>query len=206
MADNIDAKTVMDLRARTGAGMMDCKKALSECSGNFEKAVDYLRAKGAKTADKKAGRAAKEGFIGSYIHHNGRLGVMVELMCETDFVARNEKFREFARKVAMHIAAASPAPLWIRREQVPADVLERERAIYAAQVPADKPEQMRAKIAEGKLNAFYKERVLLEQTWSMGEGGPDKTVEQVIKETIGVIGENIVLRRFARFDIADDVA
>ncbi len=201
----IDAKTVMELRAKTGAGMMDCKKALAETGGDFEKAVDFLRAKGAKTADKKAGRAAKEGFIGSYIHHNGRLGVMVEVMCETDFVARNDKFKEFCRKIAMHIAASSPAPLCVRREQVPADLVARERAVYEQQV-ADKPEQMRAKIADGKLNAFFKERVLMEQTWSMNEGGPDQTVEQAIKAMIGVIGENIVIRRFQRFDIADDVA
>ena len=203
MAD-IDAKIVMDLRARTGAGLMDCKKALTDASGDVEKATIALRAKGAKLADKKSGRAAREGFTGSYIHHNGRLGVMVEVMCETDFVARNEQFREFARKIAMHIAAASPAPICVRREQVPADLIERERAVYVQQV-AEKPEAMRAKIAEGKLNAFYKERVLLEQVWSMGDGGADRTVEQAIKDRIAVIGENIVVRRFVRFDIGDDV-
>jgi len=200
----IDAKLVMKLRGATGAGMMDCKKALSECGGDFEKAKDWLRAKGAKTAQKKAGRTASAGHIGAYLHHNGRLGVLVELMCETDFVAMNDKFKEFTRKIAMNIAAASPAPICVRREQVPADVVARERAIYEQQV-ADKPEQIRAKIAEGKLNAFYKERVLLEQPWTMDEGGAEKTVEQAVKEFAGVMGENIFVRRFHRFDIADAV-
>jgi elongation factor Ts len=203
MAD-IDSKLVAKLRQMTGAGMMDCKKALEECGGDVEKAKDWLRAKGAKTAEKKAGRAAKAGYVGAYLHHNGRLGVMVEVMCETDFVAMNEKFKEFVRKVAMHIAASSPAPICVRREQLPADVVARERAIYEQQV-ADKPEQIRAKIADGKLAAFYKERVLLEQVWSMGEGGPEKSVEQALKEFVGVIGENIVIRRFTRYDVGDDV-
>ena len=205
MAD-ISAKTVMELRAQTGAGMMDCKKALADADGDFEKAKLALRAKGAKTAEKKAGRVAREGTIASYIHHNGRLGVMVEVMCESDFVARNEKFKEFTYNLCKHIAAASPAPVCIRREQVPADLVASERAVYEAQV-ADKPEAMRAKIAEGKLNAFYKERVLLEQIWSMDDGsGQDRTVEQVLQSMIGVIGENMVIRRFTRFDVADDVA
>jgi elongation factor Ts len=203
MAD-IDAKIVMKLRGETGAGMMDCKAALAQCGGDFEKAKDFLRAKGAKVADKKAGRAAKEGYVGAYLHHNGRLGVMVEVMCESDFVARNEVFRDFVKKVAMHIAAASPAPMCIRREQVPADVVARERAIYEQQV-ADKPEQIRAKIAEGKLNAFYKERVLLEQVWTMSDDGKERTVEQALKEFIGKMGENTVIRRFTRFDVSDDV-
>lgn len=203
MAD-IDAKLVMKLRAETGAGMMDCKAVLAQTNGDFEKAKDLLRAKGAKVADKKAGRAAKEGYVGAYLHHNGRLGVMVEVMCESDFVARNEKFRDFAKKIAMHIAAANPSPMCIRREQVPADVVARERAIYEQQV-ADKPEQIRAKIAEGKLNAFYKERVLLEQIWSMSDDGKERTVEQALKEFIGTMGENTVIRRFHKFEISDDV-
>lgn len=200
----IEAKLVMKLRGATGAGMMDCKKALEECGGDFEKARDWLRAKGAKTAEKKAGRAAKAGYVGSYLHHNGRLGVLVEVMCETDFVAMNDRFKEFVRKIAMHIAASNPAPMCIRREEVPADLVARERAIYEQQV-ADKPEAIRAKIADGKLAAFFKERVLLEQIWSMGEGGPERTVEQTVKEMVGVIGENIVIRRFSRFDVGDDV-
>ena len=204
MAD-IDAKTVMKLRGATGAGMMDCKKALEESGGDFDKARDWLRLKGAKTAEKKAGRAATAGYVGSYLHHNGRLGVMVEVMCESDFVAMNDKFKDFVRKIAMHIAAANPAPMCIRREEVPADLVAHERSIYEQQV-LDKPVQIRAKIAEGKLNAFFKERVLLEQIWSMSEGGPERTVEQTLKEMIGVIGENMVLRRFARFDVSDAVA
>jgi len=204
MAD-IDAKVVMELRAQTGAGMMDCKKALSDAGGDFEKAKLALRAKGAKIAEKKAGRVAREGIIGTYIHHNHRLGVMVEVMCESDFVARNDEFKLFVSKLCKHIAAANPAPVCIRREQVPADLVASERAVYEQQV-ADKPEAIRAKIAEGKLNAFYKERVLLEQIWSMDEGGPELTVEQVLKALIGKIGENMVIRRFARFDIGEEVS
>jgi elongation factor Ts len=201
----IDAKTVMELRAQTGAGMMDCKKALADAGGDFEKAKIALRAKGAKIAEKKAGRAAKEGIVASYIHHNHRLGVLVEVMCESDFVARNEQFKDFVSKLCKHVAASSPPPMCVRREQVPADLVASERAVYEQQV-ADKPEQIRAKIAEGKLNAFYKERVLLEQVWTMDEGGPERTVEQVLKHLIGVIGENMVIRRFARFDVADEVS
>lgn len=203
MAD-IDAKLVMKLRAETGAGMMDCKEALVATKGDFEKAKDLLRAKGAKTAEKKASRVAREGTIGAYIHHNGRLGVMVEVMCESDFVASNAKFKDFVKKVAMHIAASNPAPLCIRREQVDPALVARERAVYEQQA-ADKPEQIRGKIAEGKLAAFYKERVLMEQIWSMGDGGPDRSVEQALKEFVGVMGENMVIRRFVRFDIGDDV-
>jgi len=200
----IDAKIVMKLRAETGAGMMDCKKALQETSGDYEKAKDWLRARGQKVSEKKTGRATKAGYVGAYLHHNGRLGVLVEVLCETDFVAMNDKFKEFVRKLAMHIAAASPPPMCVRREQVAEDVVARERAIYEQQV-AEKPPQIRAKIAEGKLAAFYKERVLLEQTWTMGEGGPEKTVEQAVKDLIAVIGENMVVRRFARFDVGDEV-
>ena len=203
MAD-IDAKLVMKLRAETGAGMMDCKEALVATKGDFEKAKDLLRAKGAKTAEKKASRVAREGTIGAYIHHNGRLGVMVEVMCESDFVASNAKFKDLVKKVAMHIAASNPAPLCIRREQVDPALVARERAVYEQQA-ADKPEQIRGKIAEGKLAAFYKERVLMEQIWSMGDGGPDRSVEQALKEFVGVMGENMVIRRFVRFDIGDDV-
>ena len=200
----IDAKIVMKLRADTGAGMMDCKKALQECGGDYEKAKDWLRARGQKVSDKKSGRATKAGHVGAYLHHTGGLGVLVEVLCETDFVARNDKFKEFVRKLAMHIAAASPPPMCVRREQVPEDLVARERAIYEQQV-AEKPPQIRAKIAEGKLAAYYKERVLLEQVWTMGEGGPEKSVEQAVKDLIAVIGENIVVRRFARFDVADEV-
>ncbi|MCE9635403.1 MAG: translation elongation factor Ts [Planctomycetes bacterium] len=201
----IDAKVVMELRAQTGAGMMDCKKALTDAVGDFEKAKLALRAKGAKIADKKAGRAAREGIVGTYIHHNHRLGVMAEVMCESDFVARNDEFKAFVSKLCKHIAAANPAPVCIRREQVPADLVASEMAFYEKQV-LDKPEQIRAKITEGKLNAFYKERVLLEQIWSMDEGGPEQTVEQVLKALIGKVGENMVIRRFARFDIAEEVS
>ncbi len=198
----IDAKLVAELRRKTGAGMMDCKKALTECGGDPEKATDWLRAKGQKTAAKKAGRAAKEGFIGHYVHHNGRLATMVEIFCETDFVARNAQFRELARNLAMHVAAATPSPMWVTRDQVPADVIAREKAIYDQQV-AEKPEQIRAKIVEGKLATFYKERVLLDQPYAMDPAAG--TVADMLKQQTAKLGENILVRRFVRLDTAEDV-
>ena len=156
----IDAKAVMELRRKTGAGAMDCKEALKQASGDIEKAKDLLRAQGMKEAAKKSSRAVKAGFIGSYIHHNGNLGVIVEILCETDFVARNEKFREMCKGVAMHIAAKAgggAAPICISRDKVPADVLAREKAIYEQQV-ADKPPAMREKIVQGKLDTLFNAR------------------------------------------------
>lgn len=197
---NIDAKTVMALRKKTGAGMMDCKKALIETQGDEEKAIDLLRAKGMKKAEKKAGRATKEGLIGSYVHHNGKLATLVELLCETDFVARNSEFQELARKLAMHVAAASPAPRFLSTDEIPDDVVERERAIYREQV-ADKPEQIQDKIIEGKLQAFYRESVLLEQVFTMDDSGRDPSVREVLKAATAKLGENIKIRRFVRMDL-----
>jgi elongation factor Ts len=198
----IDAKKVMELRRMTGAGMMDCKEALKKSGGDFEKAKDVLRAEGLKEAAKKSGRATKEGFVGHYLHHNGRLCTMVEVLCETDFVAKNDVFRELCRNLAKHVAAASPTPLYLRREQVPADVLAREKAIYEQQV-ADKPAQIRDKIVTGKVETYFKERVLLDQVYAMD---PDAgAVGHMLEQMKAKLGENLAIRRFARYDIADDV-
>ena len=201
---SVDAKTVMKLRQMTGAGMMDCKKALLETDGDVEKAKDLLRAKGMKDAAKKGGRKVSEGVMGVYVHHNKKMAAMVELLCETDFVAMNEKFQELARNLAMHCAATSPSPQYLRVEEVPADIIERETAIYREQV-ADKPTQIQDKIIEGKLQAFYKERVLLEQPYAMDPNmGSVKDVLTHAKSKAG-FGENTVLRRFVRWAIDDDI-
>ncbi len=200
----IDAKTVMKLRQMTGAGMMDCKKALQDSEGDLERAKDVLRAKGLKDAEKKSGRRAKEGVVGVYLHHNKKLAALVELLCETDFVAMNDKFQELARNLAMHVAATSPSPQFLRIEDVPADVLDRERAIYREQV-ADKPAQIQDKIIEGKVQAFYKERVLLEQPYAMDASlGSVRDVLTWAKSKAG-FGENTIIRRFVRWEIADDI-
>ena len=201
----IDAKLVMELRRKTGAGAMDCKDALKQAGGDLEKAKDILRAQGVKEAAKKSGRATKAGFIGSYIHHNGNLGVIVEVLCETDFVARNEKFRELCKGIGMHIAAkhaGGQAPIAITREQVKADVIAREKAIYEQQV-ADKPPQIRDKIVQGKLDTFFKERVLLDQEYAMDT--TKGSVGAMLKDAVLQIGENLVIRRFACFSIGDEV-
>lgn len=201
----IDAKLVMKLRQMTGAGAMDCKDALKQSGGDLEKAKDHLRAQGVKEAAKKSGRATKAGFIGSYIHHNGNLGVMVEVLCETDFVARNEKFREICKGVAMHIAAkyaGGQAPVAINREQVSADVIAREKAIYEQQV-LDKPANIRERIVTGKLETFFKERVLLDQEYAMDT--TKGSVGAMLKDAVLSIGENLVIRRFSCFSIGDEV-
>jgi elongation factor Ts len=202
----IDAKLVMKLRQMTGAGAMDCKDALKSAGGDIEKAKDLLRAAGMKEAAKKSGRATKAGLITSYIHHNGSLGTMVEVLCETDFVARNEKFQAMCKGIAMHIAAkhaGGQAPICVSREQVPADVIAREKAIYVQQV-LDKPEQIREKIVLGKLETFFKERVLLDQEYAM-----DPTLGSVgnmLTQAKATIGENLILRRFACFSVGDDLS
>jgi elongation factor Ts len=201
----IDAKLVMELRRKTGAGAMDCKDALKQAGGDIEKAKYILRAQGVKEAAKKSGRATKAGFIGSYIHHNGNLGVIVEVDCETDFVARNEKFRELCKGIAMHIAAKAGGgapPICVTREKVPADVIAREKAIYEQQV-ADKPAPMREKIVQGKLDTFFKERVLLDQEYAMDPS--QGSVGNLLVQAKAKIGENIVVRRFACFSIGDDL-
>ena len=198
----VTAGMVKDLREKTGAGMMDCKKALTETAGNFEKAVDYLRQKGLATAAKRAGRIASEGRIGSYVHAGGKIGVMVEVNCETDFVAKTDDFQIFAKDVAMHIAASSP--LHLRREDVPPESLEREREIYRLQArEAGKPEKIIEKIIEGKLEKYYSEFCLLEQPFVKD---PDLTVQELLNGLIGKLGEKIEIRRFCRFQVAEGLA
>lgn len=197
----ITAQMVKELRERSGAGMMDCKSALVETKGDIETAVDTLRKKGLAAADKKAGRVAAEGAVGSYIHAGGKLGVLVEVNCETDFVARTDQFQELVRDIAMHIAAAEPR--FVRREEVTADVLEREKAIYREQtIAAGKPEKMIDKIVDGKIEKFYSEAVLLEQAYVKNS---DQTVGQLVVEKIAKIGENIQIRRFVRFRLGEGI-
>jgi len=193
----IPAKLVAELRAKTGAGMMDCKKALEETGGDIEKAIEVLRAKGAARADKRAEREASEGIIGSYVHYDGSVGVLVELNSETDFVARTEDFKALAKEIAIHVAAAKP--IAVRIEDVPADVVERERRVYKAQVAEEKkPDAVKAKIVEGKLKKFYQENVLLEQPFVKDD---KVTVGALVKGLSGKTGEKIEIRRFARFEL-----
>ncbi len=198
----ITAQMVKELRERTGAPMMDCKGALAEAQGDMEKAIDVLRKKGVATAARKAGRATAEGLVGSYIHAGGRIGVLVEVNCETDFVARTDEFQALVKDIAMHIAASDPR--FVRREEVTPDVLEREREIYRQQaLAAGKPAAMVEKIAAGKLEKFYSEAVLLEQPFVKD---PETTVGRLVAEKVGKIGENIQVRRFARFRLGEGVA
>jgi elongation factor Ts len=195
--NDIPAKLVAELRARTGAGMMDCKRALEEAGGDLEKAVDVLRRKGAAKADKRAGRAASEGLIEAYVHFNGRVGVLVELNCETDFVARTEDFRALAKDLALHIASA--APLAVRVEDLPPEVVAREQEIYRAQLAEEqKPEHVKEKIVAGRLKKFFEERVLLEQRFVKDE---QRTVGDLVKELANKTGENVQVRRFVRFEL-----
>ena len=193
------AKDVSELRARTGAGMMDCKKALQETNGDMEKAVEYLRTKGIAKAEKRVGKETSEGVIGSYVHHNGKIAVLVELNCETDFVARTDAFKELARMIAEHVAAA--APLGVDKDSVPAEKVEKERAIFAEQVRASgKPENLIDKIVDGKVEAYYKDVALLHQAWVRE---PKKTIGDLVKETSAKVGENIQVRRFVRFQLGE---
>jgi elongation factor Ts len=197
MTTQIAAKDVSALRARTGAGMMDCKRALEETAGDIEKAVDLLRQKGVAKAEKRAGRVASEGVIASYVHFNGKVAVLVEVNCETDFVARTDEFQGLAKDIAMHIASA--APLAVSADDVPADLLARERAIIEAQVAeSGKPEVVRAKIVEGKLKKFFQERVLLDQVFVKDD---KKAVGDLVKEMSGTLGENVAVRRFTRYEL-----
>ncbi|MBO8153302.1 translation elongation factor Ts [Thermovirga sp.] len=195
----IDMDAVKELRHRSGAGVLDCKKALQECDGDIDKAVDYLREKGLAKAAKKAGRTASEGVVFSYIHTNGKIGTLIELNCETDFVARTDEFKELGKEIAMHIAAA--APLYISVDDIPAEDLKREKEIYKAQALEEgKPEHIVEKIAEGRLAKFYEETCLLEQKYIRD---PEKKIKDLIIEKIAILGENIVVRRFARFSIGE---
>jgi elongation factor Ts len=198
----ISATLVKQLREKTGAGMMDCKQALVECDADMDKAVDFLRKKGLATAQKRAGRAMTEGTVQSYIHMGGKLGVMVEVNCETDFVAKNEDFLNFAKNIAMHIAATNP--LGIRPEDVPEAVVNREKEIYQAQaLEMGKPENVVPKIVEGKMNKFFKDNCLLNQPYVRN---PELSVEDLLNELIAKIGENISIRRFARYQTGEDLA
>ena len=193
----ITASMVAELRAKTGAGLMDCKKALTENDGDFDSASDWLRKKGIASAAKKAGREASEGLVDSYIHLGGKVGVLIEVNCETDFVARNEDFKTLVRDLGLHIAAASP--IVVNREEVPAELLEKEREIAAAQAEG-KPPQAIQKIVEGKLEKYFSQVALMEQSFVKN---PDQTVKDVLTEAISKMGENLVVRRFARFQIGE---
>ncbi len=197
----VSASTVKDLREKTGAGVMDCKKALAECAGDLEKAVDYLRRKGLAAAAKKMGRVAAEGLVGAYIHAGGKIGVMVELDCETDFVARTPEFQALLKDIAMQVAAASPR--CIRREEVSPEELEREREIYRRQaLDSGKPEKIADKIVEGKMGRFYSEVCLLEQAFIKD---PDRKVADLVQDAVARLGENIQVRRFMRYQVGEGV-
>ena len=193
------AKDVAALRERTGAGMMDCKKALAECGGDLNKAVDYLRQKGLAAATKKASRTASDGAIGAYVHPGGKIGVLVELNCETDFVARTVEFQNLLKDIAMQIAAANPR--YIRPEDVPSGHLEKEREIYRRQaLESGKPEKVIDKIVDGKIDRFYSEVCLLEQSFIKN---PDRKVADILTEAIARLGENIQVKRFSRYQLGE---
>ncbi|MGD8369680.1 MAG: translation elongation factor Ts [Desulfobacterales bacterium] len=195
----INAEMVKQLREKTGAGIMDCKEALTECSADMDKSVEYLRKKGLATAAKRAGRTLSEGVVHAYIHTGGKIGVLVEVNCETDFVAKTDDFQDLAKNIAMHIAASSP--VGIQPEDVPAEVVEKEKEIYRAQaLESGKPEKVVDKIVEGKLAKFFKESCLLNQPYVRN---PDITVADMLNEAIAKIGENITVRRFTRFQIGE---
>jgi elongation factor Ts len=197
MMTEISATRVKELREKTGAGMMDCKQALSASGGDMGQAIDFLRKKGLATAQKRAGRATSEGTIATYIHLGGKLGVMVEVNCETDFVAKNEAFQECAKNIAMHIAASNP--IGVRPEDVPPETIAKEKEIYAAQArETGKPEKVIEKIVEGKLKKFYEDSCLLNQAYVRN---PDITVADLLNELVAKIGENISIKRFVRFQV-----
>jgi elongation factor Ts len=197
---NISADAVKQLRERTGAGMMECKKALEEMGGDMEKAVDHLRTKGIARAEKRTGKQTREGLIASYIHHNGKVGVMVELNCETDFVARTDDFKDLAREIALHIASA--APVAVDRDGIAPELVERERAIFVEQAKASgKPQAIIDRMVEGKVESYYKEVALVAQPYVRE---PKKTIGDLIKEASAKLGEHIQLRRFTRFQLGEE--
>ena len=197
---NITADAVKELREQTGAGMMDCKKALSEAGGSVEKALDVLRKKGLAMASKKSAREASQGLIGSYIHM-GKIGVLVEVNCETDFVAKTDDFQELVKDIAMHIAASNP--VYVKREEIPSEVIEKEKAIYASQV-TNKPPQVVEKIVEGKLEKFYTDMCLVDQIF-VKDQDQKKKIKDLIIEKIAKLGENIVIKRFVRFQLGEKI-
>ncbi|MEW5852568.1 MAG: translation elongation factor Ts [Myxococcota bacterium] len=197
----VSADAVKDLRAKTGAGMMDCKKALSESGGDMDKAIEWLRKKGLSSAAKKAGRVATEGAVGSYIHMGGKIGVLVEVNCETDFAAKNEEFVELVRDVAMHIAAT--APKYVRREEVPEAELQKEKEIAIEVARKEgKPEKVLEKIAQGKVEKYYEQVCLMDQKFVKD---PDKTIAQLVTDKVAKVGENMTIRRFARFVLGEGI-
>ena len=197
---NITPELVKTLRDKTQAGIMDCKEALKEADGDMEKAVEHLRKKGLATAQKRAGRATSQGQIGSYIHAGGKMGVMVEVNCETDFVGRTDQFGEFVHNIAMHIAAANP--VCVRREEMPSEVVEKEKEIYRAQAKdTGKPDKVIEKIVEGKLEKFFKDSCLLEQAYVKN---PDISITDYLNDTIAQTGESVTIRRFARFVLGEE--
>lgn len=200
MGTTIPAKDVAALRSRTSAGMMDCKKALEETGGDIDRAVEFLRKKGIAQAEKRSGRAATEGVIGSYLHFNGRVAVLVEVNCETDFVARTDEFQQLAKDLAMHVASAKP--IAVTADDMPPAVVERERSIYEAQAAeSGKPEKVWPKIVEGRVKKFYAQTVLLEQPFVKDD---KKRVGDVVNEVAGKLGENVVVRRFVRFELGEE--
>jgi len=197
---NITSEMVKELRVKTGAGMMDCKEALAAASGDFEKAIDYLRKKGMSAATKRSSKAAKDGAVASYIHMGGKIGVLVEVNCETDFVAKTEDFLTMTRDIAMHVAASNP--VYVRADEIPPEALEREKSIYREQLAAEKkPEKIWDKIIEGKLKKYYEDVCLVDQKFIKNT---DITVGTLISNLIAKTGENIVIRRFARFQLGVD--
>jgi elongation factor Ts len=196
---DVNANLVRELRDKTGAGVMDCKKALAENKGDLEQAVRWLREKGIAQAAKRAGRVASEGSVGAYIHAGGKLGVLVEINCESDFVAKTPEFQTLVKEIAMQIAAQNPR--CVRREQLAREIIEQERQIYASQ-SADKPEQVIAKIVEGKLEKFYRDVVLEEQAWVRD---PNRTIRELLGEYTGKLGEKIEIRRFSRFQLGENL-
>ena len=198
---NITADMVKELRIKTNAGMMECKEALASSNGDFEKAVDYLRKKGMSAATKRSSKAAKDGTIAYYIHMGGKIGVLVELNCETDFVAKTEAFQTLAKNLAMHVAASNP--IYVRPEEIPADALDREKEIYKSQLVTEKkPEKIWDKIIDGKLKKYYEEVCLLQQKFIKNT---DITIETLVNEMIAKTGENIMVRRFARFQLGEEI-
>lgn len=198
----ISASLVRDLREKTGAGIMDCKKALAAANLDFEAAVTFLREKGLATAAKRADKATSEGTVGSYIHAGGKVGVIVEVNCETDFVAKTDEFQSLARDMAMHVAALNP--LYVKREDVPQDVIDKERSIYKTQaLESGKPEKVIEKMVDGKVEKFFQENCLLEQSFVKN---PDTTIKELLTATIAKLGENISIKRFARFKVGEGTA
>ena len=198
MTAKLDAKAVQQLREKTGVGMMDCKKALVETQGDFEKAIEYLRKKGMDTAKKKAGRSTNEGIIANYVHMGGKIAVLVEINCETDFVAKNDQFQAFARDIAMQVAAAHPK--YVSRDDVPQDFIEKEKAIFKDQIK-NKPENVIEKIVEGKVNKVFEDVCLVEQAFIKDN---TKKVQDYLTETIAKIGENISIKRFVRYEVGEE--